>query len=383
MDGRELTGVLSAVRLEGGAPVLVLRTGEGEVALGASDLVQGHGAPRTSARPPAPPCEARTLHGSLFRGAVLDGDAAGETLRLDTRCLGRVELKLDFLQLVWFPARAPAVDPEQLLQLGAGAQDETLFQRVAAGLDPIRVIVNRFTAQGVQFEWEKAAKAETFAYDKVAAVAFHGKPTPAVAWLRLLLRDGSRVTGAPTGLADGRLQLRLAEGSEVAVALDDVLALAATGPRHRFVSELTPTAVVETPYLGKPEEFLFRHRRDRSVSGGDLQCGGLAAVRGIGCHSRCALTYDVPAGVRALRTRIGIDDEALALPVPGNVVFRVLVDGKVAAEAADVKGGAPARVLPEVNLLGARSFTLEVDFGGDFHLGDRADWLGACLILGQ
>jgi hypothetical protein len=381
--GAEVQGVPVAVRAAGGAQVLVLRGSEGEIQLRVAELVQGS-AGRLQGRNPPPACEVRTLAGSSLRGVVVDGDAAGETLRLDTRCVGRLDLKLDLLRLVWFPALVPGVDPERLLQQTQGGQDETLFQRVASGLDPVRGIVSRFTAQGVQFEWEKAEKAEVFPYEKVAAVVFHGKAPAATppAWLELLLRDGSRVHGQPTAIHGTSMTLRLVEGIEAQVQLGDVLAFAGRGGRHQFVSDLVPKSVVETPYLGKPEEFLFRYRRDRAPSGGDLTCAGQSFVRGIGCHSRCVLTYTVPQGMKLLRTRVGIDDEALALAVPGNVTFRVLVDGKVAAEAQNVKGGETPRALPDVDLQGARELTLEVDFGADFHLGDRAVWLGPCLFPG-
>jgi hypothetical protein len=68
--------------------------------------------------------------------------------------------------------------------------------------------------------------------------------------------------------------------------------------------------------------------------------------------------------------------------VPGNATFRVRVDGEPVHQVENVKGGAVPRPLT-VEVAGKRELTLEVDFGADFHLGDRADWLGALFQFGD
>jgi hypothetical protein len=387
-DGTEVTGTLHAVRPGAAAPELVLVTPAGERAVALADLVGGRAEPRPAlgtdvggvARSPV---ELRLAGGEVHCGAVLGGDPSGEWLELRSGSLGDVRVPLDRIALVLFTGRLQQNDPRQFAAPRPGSTDETLFQRTRGGIDAIDGIVNRFTPEGVLFHWGGSDQPDVFRYEKLVAIAFRNAVAPKEQMaMRWLLRDGSLVDAAPAALQDGRLRLTGAGGTGLAVDPSDVSAFAVRGAGHRFVSELTPKQVLETPYLGGPEDFLFPHQRDRSVSGGYLTVAGRSFVRGIGCHSKTVLTYDVPPGFTVLRTRVGIDDEARRLAVPGNVVFRVLVDGRQVAVAEGVRGGEAPRRLPDIPLAGAAEFTLEVDFGADFHLGDRADWLAPVLVEG-
>jgi hypothetical protein len=388
LGGEEVRGPLVGVRQGGSGPELVFSQTDGEPRLVplagmVSGRIEGTSGLLTSVAAARAPVEIRTAGGEVFCGSIRGGDAAGERIDLASTSLGDQSLPIDRVALVLFVEQLRQNDPQRFSASRPAAQDETLFQRTRAGIDPIDGIVNRFTPEGVLFHWKGAEKPDLFAYDKLVAIAFRNAQSPKDKPLaRWLLRDGSLIDATPSGLKEGKLSLRARKDQEFSIDSGEVSAFEVRATKHLFVSELAPKQVKETPYLGGSDDFLFPHRRDRAVSGGYLTVAGRSFLRGIGCHSRTALTYAVPEGFTVLRTRIGIDDEARRLAVPGNAVFRVLVDGKQVTEIANVKGGEPPRRLEDVSLLGAKEFTLEVDFGGDFHLGDRADWLGTVLIRG-
>ena len=146
------------------------------------------------------------------------------------------------------------------------------------------------------------------------------------------------------------------------------------------VSDLEPDEVTQTPYFGDDSNFLFRYRNDRTVTGAPLRIGGIRFQKGLGVHSRSRLSYALDGRYRAFHASIGISDEVDTLPANGRVVFRVLVDGKIAYKSPVVSSEDAALSIPAVDLTGARSIALEVDFGDDSDAGDRAIWGNPILL---
>ena len=81
------------------------------------------------------------------------------------------------------------------------------------------------------------------------------------------------------------------------------------------------------PYFGPTRPF----RTDQTIDGHRFQLGGHAYERGLGTQSRTLLAYKLKPGDRRFQATVGVDDRAGPL---GSVVFRVLVDGKPAADHA-------------------------------------------------
>jgi hypothetical protein len=80
----------------------------------------------------------------------------------------------------------------------------------------------------------------------------------------------------------------------------------------------------------------------------------------------------------------GIDDEVLSigdenLPSRGNVIARVVGDGKVLWEDREVRGGEPPVRVGPLPVEGVRVLVLEVDPGEDPLL-DSADWADPILV---
>jgi hypothetical protein len=142
--------------------------------------------------------------------------------------------------------------------------------------------------------------------------------------------------------------------------------------RVRYLSDLTPRSVTETPFLCGE----WPYRVDRSVGGRELTVAGTRFRKGLGVHARSRITFEVPEGFRRFLAQVGIDDETGG---KGAAVFRVLLDGKVRVTVSPVRGGEEAKSV-EVPLEGAKTITLEVDFGEAMDVGDHADWCDAKIV---
>ena len=139
------------------------------------------------------------------------------------------------------------------------------------------------------------------------------------------------------------------------------------------LSLLKPSDVKQIPQFDEH----FPHKIDKSQAGTALSIGGRRYERGIGCHSKCELQFELGGAWKAFVTDIGIDDH---VGRRGEVVFRVLVDGETKYESSPVRGAEQARTV-RVDLTGAKQMTLVVDFGPDGSgSGDQANWARALLI---
>ena len=193
----------------------------------------------------------------------------------------------------------------------------------------------------------------------------------AVQYVRLL--SGDRLSGSLRRLTEDVLELETAFAGAVEVPVATVAELWSEGGPIVPVSTLKPARVRQIPQFDES----FPHRLDASQSGSFLSVGGSRFERGLGCHSRCELEYELPDGCLSFLAEIGIDDSACSR---GEVVFRVLVDGKKAFESGPVRGGERPRTV-SVALRRARRMRLVVDFGPDgSSVGDHADWGRAVLV---
>src|SRR5207249_7926633 len=89
------------------------------------------------------------------------------------------------------------------------------------------------------------------------------------------------------------------------------------------------------------------------------------------------ITWDLPAGgtYKALRTQYAIDGNGAY----ADVAVRIRLDGKVVHERKELFAGelSPVVIVPLAN---ARKLTLEVDFGGNYNVQDRFNWIEPALV---
>lgn len=312
--------------------------------------------------------------GDVVRGAVVDGDAGGNRVDLQSPVLGRIALAIDRLDALAAPATA---DPLRL-RLPNGV-DEALFVRAKVGLDVLAGSLHQCGEPGIRFE-TTGSPPRWFRVEDVAALRLGGAVAradqpEATLWTRVGDRLGVRAVRFDQ---DG-VQCELEGGVAATVRLQDVGALA-FGSAVAWLSDLEPTAVRESGFDG---DVVHPFQRDRSAVGGPLVCGGRAVGKGLGVHSKSRLTFTAPPRATAFWTRVGFDDSATALGLEPRVALRVLVADKVVFERKDFALGQPAQDCGVVPVQPGALVVLEVDHGAGRDLGDRIDWLAPLFLLQQ
>lgn len=363
---------------QGAAAQLVVRTAKGERSLPLSTVLGLHGrAPR-----PSGSAVVRLVGGDELRGAIEGGDAAGETFVLRSPTLGPLTVRIDRMRRIEFVDRIGAGARAEMRVPEDADAEEALFRKAERGFDTILGAIHRFEERGVLFEWTEGEEPRLYPYDTLAGIALAGgEGPPAPMPLRLVTRSGD-VLGVELRAAGPRgLRLRAEGGVELRLDLADVSALTWMVPGRWFLSDLQPVRVEERgSHLTEGAVPLYRHRADRSVTGGFLAVEGRAFGKGLGTHSRCVLTYRVPDGAHRFWTMVGLDDEVLQLPVRAAATVSVRYDGKVVFGPKTVQSGGPLLDPGVLRVEPGKLLTLEVDFGPGWFLGDRVDWPMAVFL---
>ncbi len=221
---------------------------------------------------------------------------------------------------------------------------------------------------------------------RVEAVRFVGPQRPGEpqrlagkAQFEVELRDGSALRAAMLRGDNQSLDIRLA-GGDVRLSggtIDDVVAVQSLGgDRFVYLSDLAPVEYHHVPYLSLE----WPYERDRNVRGGPLSAGGERYWKGIGMHSAARLTCRLDSKWQCLAADIAVDDAAGGR---GSVVFGVHLerDGKLQTVFTSdvIRGGEAAKPI-SVDVSGAQSVTLTVDYADRGDELDYADWLDARLV---
>lgn len=327
-------------------------------------------APRLAAPP-----DTTALH--LRNGDVLPNIAliAGDESKLTVKAelLGELKLEYKLLQAVTFAGKErPAADTlEAFLKAAPPKEDQLLTAKGEA----ISGYLERFTEKDISFN--SGGQSRAYPFEQLAAFRFapleEYKPR---AELRgtIELRDGTRITGRLLDLKDGKLGLEAPNGQKWELAVEALSSITFKGGKLVYLSELTPSAVEEKPYVGGMP-VVYRWRRDRSVTEGKLAIGSKTYDRGLGVHSFSRLEYNLGGQYAKFLSEVGLDDAATG----GICDWRVLLDDKEAA-AGTAKAGNKAEAL-RLDLKGVQRLALICDYGPDDNdAGDCLDWAGARLV---
>jgi hypothetical protein len=387
VDGTRVAGRLARITTDRATREAVMAAGGQEQRIPFGEVLALHGLPPAAERE-TPQAVVLLEGGDRLEGELRGGDEGGERVRVATRALGEVEIAVDRLQRILFPRAAPGITAAALT-IPDGAGDEALFQRAGAGVDVVLGGIHRFTPRGVAFEWAEArdkGKPQLYPYDKLAGVALRGSlPPKQRAECQLVTRAGDVLGVVLHGAADGRLEVGW-EGGRLRVALTDVACLTVldgAGSPRTFLSDLEPARVEERgplTVLGEPAPPLYRWQRDRTATGAFLEGGGLCHGKGLGVHSRAALTWRVPAERARFFALVALSEEPFAGEVRGQVDVTVRTDGRALFEAAGLRGGQPPQAVGPFAVEPGTLLTLEVDFGKGLAVADRVNWLSAVFL---
>jgi hypothetical protein len=202
--------------------------------------------------------------------------------------------------------------------------------------------------------------------------------------VRVAFADGSRLTSAwPTSQRDGLIGLVLSgigsntdESARVEALSNTIRSVQYFGVGMLRLTRLKPTRVVHTPFLGAVRAPVV----DGSIGGGPLEVAGLWSANGLGMTSRTRMTWDLDGLHRFFCARVAIDDTAGG---GGDVVFGVLLDGRSVWSSGPVRGQERLRAVGPLDLSGARTLTLVVDYGRRADVKDHAVWLDPRLVKEQ
>lgn len=369
LDGKTVRGPLEAAN----ESRFVCR--ESELAL--SDLWFFHG-PATSILASGK-VEIRLQTGERLVGDVLGGDEDGEALTLRSSTFGTVDIALDAVALLRVRGESGFPDPARYVS--AKTEDDTIFRETPLGFDPIRGVLESVDAKGLRFE-VASGRSELFTWDRIAGLKLPALEAPQPgpgARIVLLLRDGSRLHGRPTALADAKLAVKHATLGDLRIPLDGILGGHVIDDASRvLVSSLQPVEVGERDlFADRP---LYPWRRDANVLGHTLEVRRRYWTTGLGAHAQCKLDFVVPADAKTLRTWIGADDSAVQNRRIGDMRFRILRGDEVLADVESVKGGQVAQPLPPIPVEQGQRIRFEIDFGKALHTLDRGNWLAPVFV---
>ena len=313
-----------------------------------------------------------------FTLALSDGDRlvgepttlAGESLTWAEPLLGAVPVPVARLVVMGRGAAAMAADerPKQdVVTLANGDTVAGVFTGCGGG---------KLTVQGADGNPTDVPLAS------VARVAFASTGTPAAPVaraFRVRLVDGSAVTAAAVALDGDAVALTLVgrDAKPLRLHLTDVVAIDQLNGPVGWLSSRTPTESVQVPYLGGAPTWPARF--DAAVDGSPLAFAGQTFDHGIGVHAYSRLTFAIDPGWTAFRTQYAIDSRRDAPLLLADVTVRVKVDGKVVHEQQHVRAGALSPVV-RVDVVGAKTLTLECDYGPSGDTQAHLDWLQPALL---
>ncbi len=320
-----------------------------------------------------------TVHGagiSFVDGSFLSGEVTGgngEKLFFRSEQIGDMEISINALAKLVFAN--PSV-PRDFDRCQGMSGDDVLYRRHegARGRDYIQGTLVEFNDSGLSFDCSLGLiKFSLSDLEALALFQVAGPEPLSGTVVEVLLHGGSgMLRGSLRGIDSDSVSITTVFDSRVVIEHEEISCILFRGGRIEHVSEIEPCSKEELPYIGDAEYFLYPFKKDRSVTGCMLSSGGRKFVRGIGLHSRSALTYQLNGEYTAFESFVGICDEVLSIPAEGSVVFEVLVDSKSAFKSSIIRSGAPPVKTPRIDLKGALTITLVADFADGFDSGDRA-----------
>ncbi len=193
----------------------------------------------------------------------------------------------------------------------------------------------------------------------------------------LTMVNGDVLSGRIESIKRGTLRFKPLFGEENSAHVDIPLAqLATIGVRNgrlTWLGDLKPSGIVQVPYFDR----LMPFRVDQSLTGGPLVLVDGPVAKGVAVHTRCTLTYDIAGSNERFRAKVGFQQPE---GKTGRAALRIMGDGKVLWQQADLHGDASHPVAVDLNVAHVLSLSLVADYGPTFDVAGRVVWGDARLI---
>jgi len=328
--------------------------------------------------PFAPSVSVALVDGSLLFATL--SDAVEDSLSIEHPALGRMAIPLELVSVIAFSDDSSRPDTARFdPALGEGS--DVVWRRGRSEGDRLDGTILRVAKDGVVCASDLGEI--TLAPRDVLGATLSTDIVPPESEPRRVeidLREGGFLAGRLVSVRADRIAVDSVVGEGLALPIQRVERVRFAGGRFAWLSDLTPTTIEETPYIGENDEFMFGWRKDKSVTGQALEIGGVRYGKGLGMHSRCRLSFALDDSYVSLEAGVGVCDEVERLGLTGAAIARVLVDGAVIFESGELVAGAPASVIPRIDLKGKRVLTIEVDFGKGGDIGDRVAFVDPLLV---
>ncbi len=293
----------------------------------------------------------------------------------DSTLVGHAEMPIDAVSAVF--ESDPNMSPQQIaakcaeLKFGGGTKDSVVVSPPSVDWTSAEGVLKGVAADKVAFNIENEDKTVDRKLVRVIFVAGTGTGKNAIIGTVKGV-DGSILPFTSLTMDDKAVTVDLPGLGNKKLSRADVAAVRFTSDRVANLADLKPTEVKEYGFLDRT----FGFRANRSVSGKPLVLGGETFATGLGLHSYCELTFKVE-GFSKLVAVAGIDDAARP---GGDATLTFLGNGKELDKPLRLTGkDAPATV--RVDLKGAKTLTIRVDFGEDkLDVSDHVD-LGAARLV--
>jgi hypothetical protein len=237
--------------------------------------------------------------------------------------------------------------------------------------DQVKGIISDVTAQNVIVQ--SNGSPVTVPLDSVESVNFASTAATAKPMgraFRVKLAEGSIVLATGLQLSANQLTLELPDKTSHQIDVANVVLVEQLNGPVAWLSGLDPAENVHTPYL----ETARPAQMDRTVTGEMIRFGDKAFARGIGVVPYSRLTWKLDGSYAGFRTQYAMAGQGAY----ANVTVRIKFDDKVVHEQANFTAGvlSPVIALPTN---GAKTVTLEVDYGQNFGVQDRFNWIEPAL----
>jgi len=295
-------------------------------------------------------------------------------LKIKSAALGEIEIDTKFINAFMFKNKdGPTADViDDFLKAAPPKEDLLLLPKG----DTASGFLEKFTEKDLSFNG--GGQSRLYAIEKIAGLRLamlDAYAPPGDLRAKLVLRDGSLLTGKLKALSEKSLQIDALDGKQWDVAALALRSILFTGGKLNYLSDLKPSAVEEKPYVGGAP-VTFRWRKDRSAAGGKLRIAEKEYERGIGAHSYSKLAFNLNGQYTKFLTDVGMDASSSG----GICAWQIIVDGAT-LKSGTAKAGAKAEPISIVLKPGAKSLELICDYGADDDdAGDHLDWANARLI---
>lgn len=306
--------------------------------------------------------------GQSIPGAVKG--AAERTIEFTPLRSKPVPLPLRYVQAIRFAAK-PHDDGGFERAVEEPSEKDLLFALVDGKVQRLSVELQSIDADQVHVEFRGAPQSLPFA--RVYGLVFgksSGAPPDRPAGPRAVvqLTGGLRAEGKLLALDGKTVRLRLDEGFELEWPRAPVERIRGVTDALAFLSDLKPK-LEQTPALDRVWPPLV----DRGPGGGAIKLGGKEYARGLVLAPKTRLSYDLGGKYQWLAAVVGLEDRA---GPQAHAILRVLADDKVIFDSGAVTPGMPPQEL-KLGIDGARTLTIEADFGKNLDLGDQCAFANA------